>query len=139
MGKIARVRELRREMSPAEARLWRYLKLRPGDLKFRRQRPIGPYYLDFYCHSAAVAIEVDGDSHDMGDNPARDERRDAYVASHGILTLRFLAADIFNELEAVLIEIEEVCASRSPSTALRAVPLPAKSRGGQGEPRPGRT
>jgi very-short-patch-repair endonuclease len=118
-------------MSPPERRLWRYLKMRPGDLKFRKQAPIGPYYLDFYCYSAAVAIEVDGDAHDMGDNPARDERRDAYLAKRGILTLRFLAADIFNQLEAVIIQIEEMCASRTPSTALRAVPLPSKSRGGE--------
>ena len=104
--------------------------MRPDELKFRRQHPFGPYTADFYCRAAAVAIEIDGDSHDMGVNPERDERRDAYLAKHGILTLRFLAADIFNQLDAVVIQIEEMCASRTPSTALRAVPLPSKSRGG---------
>ena len=130
MGYVARARQLRRRMSPPERRLWRYLRMRPDELKFRRQHPFGPYTADFYCHAAAVAIEIDGDSHDVGVNPERDERRNAYFANHGILTLRFLAADIFNQLDAVVMQIEEMCASRTPSTALRAVPLPSKSRGG---------
>jgi very-short-patch-repair endonuclease len=62
-----------------------------------------------------VAI-VDGDAHDMGDRPMRDERRDAWVAAQGILTLRFLAADVLRNLEAVTIQIESVCSSRTPPT-----------------------
>jgi very-short-patch-repair endonuclease len=101
-------------MSPPEAALWTYLRTRPGGLKFRRQHRIGPYDLDFFCRSAAVAIEVDGDAHDMGDWPERDERRDAWVASQGILTLRFLAADVLRQLDAVAAQIESVCASGDP-------------------------
>jgi very-short-patch-repair endonuclease len=101
-------------MSPPEAALWQYLRTRPGGFKFRRQHPLGPYDLDFFCRSAAVAIEVDGDAHDMGDRPQRDERRDAWVVAQGILTLRFLAADVLKNLEAVAIQIESVCASRAP-------------------------
>ena len=112
VGRISRARRLRREMSPPERRLWRYLRMRPDDLKFRRQHPLGDYTADFYCCSAAVAIEVDGDAHDMGDNPERDVRRDAVLAERGIVTLRFLAADIFKQLDAVVAQIDEVCASR---------------------------
>jgi very-short-patch-repair endonuclease len=112
MGRISRARKLRREMSPPERRLWRYLRMRPDDLKFRRQHPLGPYTADFYCCSAGVVIEVDGDVHDMGDNPERDARRDAALAKRGIVTLRFLAADIFKQLDAVLVQIEDVCTSR---------------------------
>ena len=50
----------------------------------------------------------------MGDNPQRDERRDAWLAERGVLTLRFLAADVLGELEAVAKRIEEACASRVP-------------------------
>jgi len=116
-------------MSPPEATLWRILRSRPGGFKFRRQHPIDPYTLDFFCHAAGVAIEVDGASHDMGDNPVRDERRDRWLASQGIRTVRFLAADVLSDLEAVVRHIEQACASRTPPPAA-PVPLPRKSGGG---------
>ena len=115
MGRISRARALRRAMSPPERRLWRYLKMRPAELKFRRQHPLGAYTADFYCRSAAVAIEVDGDAHDMGDNPRLDRERDADLARKGVLTLRFLAADIFDQLDAVVAQIQDACASRTPA------------------------
>jgi very-short-patch-repair endonuclease len=117
-------------MSPPEVRLWQELRTRPGGFIFRRQRPADPYVLDFFCRSAALAIEVDGEAHDMGDNPLRDLRRDAALSRRGIKTLRFPAAEVMSNLEGVLANIVEECASRTPSTTLRAVPLPAKSRGG---------
>jgi very-short-patch-repair endonuclease len=117
-------------MSPPEVALWQYLRSRPDSFKFRRQHPLGPYKLDFFCHAAALAVEVDGDAHDMGDNPERDARRDSWVARRGIKTLRFLASDVMGNLDGVAAQIQEECASRCPSTALRAVPLPSKSRGG---------
>ena len=70
-----RARSLRKEMTPPERRLWNVLKHRPSGLKFRRQHPLGPYVLDFFCHEAALAIEIDGLAHDLGDNPDRDHRR----------------------------------------------------------------
>jgi very-short-patch-repair endonuclease len=91
-----RARRFRREMSPPEAALWQYLRTRPGGFKFRRQHRMDPYTLDFYCRAAAVCIEVDGDAHDMGDRPLRDARRDAWLSRRGILTLRFLAADVLS-------------------------------------------
>jgi very-short-patch-repair endonuclease len=102
-------------MSPPEVVLWQHLRSRSGGFKFRRQHRAEPYTLDFYCREAAVAIEVDGAAHDMGDNPARDARRDAWMAERGVLTLRFVAADVMRNLEAVAVRIEEVCASRVPS------------------------
>ena len=114
MGGIERARRLRRNMSPPEAALWNVLRTRPGGFKFRRQHRLEPYTLDFFCHEAGVAIEVDGDAHDMGDNPERDARRDAWLAARGISTLRFLAADVMRETEAVMVRIVEVCRSRAP-------------------------
>lgn len=109
-----RTRRLRRQMSPPEVRLWQHLRTRPGGFKFRRQHRAEPYTIDFYCREAAVAIEVDGDAHELGGNPARDRRRDAWLAECGILTLRFLAADVMRALEAVAAQIEDVCAARAP-------------------------
>ncbi len=69
--------------------LWNILKLqRERDLTFRRQHPIGPYVLDFYCHAAELAIEIDGVSYHSGERARRDEARDAWLAAHGLLVFR---------------------------------------------------
>ena len=75
--------------------MWNRLRLRlPNQPVFRRQHPIGPYVLDFYCPKAHLAIEIDGISHDFGDRPQRDERRDAWLKKHGITTMRIPAAEL---------------------------------------------
>ena len=51
---------------------------------FRRQHPIGPYVIDFYCAKAWLAIEIDGMSHDMGDRPYSDAQRDAWLRERGV-------------------------------------------------------
>jgi very-short-patch-repair endonuclease len=100
---IELARRLRREMSPAEARLWSALRRRAADgLRFRRQHPIGPYVLDFYCDSARLAVEVDGYAHATGDRPGRDERRDGWLAVRGIRTLRIDARELRDELDGVV-------------------------------------
>ena len=61
LDKLQRVKDLRREMTPSERKLW--ARLRAGRLEgihFRRQQVIEPYIVDFYCHQAALVIEVDG-------------------------------------------------------------------------------
>jgi very-short-patch-repair endonuclease len=68
--------------------------MRPGGFKFRKQPPLGPYALDFYCRQAGLAIEVDGISHEMGDRPGRDKKRDDWLAQLGIETLRIPAREI---------------------------------------------
>ena len=81
-------------MSPPETRLWSVLRTRPSGLKFRRQHPVGPFILDFFCREALLAIEVDGFAHQLGDNPQRDEARDQWLAKQGIATLRIDALDV---------------------------------------------
>src|SRR6202050_1672909 len=72
---IDNAQRLRRPLSAPEARLWNRLRTRaPGKPFFRRQHPIGPYVLDFYCAKARLAVEIDGVTHDMGDRPQRDLR-----------------------------------------------------------------
>ena len=117
-----RGRSLRRKMTPPERRLWNVLKHRPSGLKFRRQHPLGPYVLDFFCHEAALAIEIDGLAHDLGGNPERDLRRDAWMAGEGVRTLRFRAIDVRDQLEGVLTSIVNECLLRCPSTAFGGPP-----------------
>jgi very-short-patch-repair endonuclease len=111
---VWRARKLRRQLSLPEGLLWRELRAKPGGFKFRRQHPIGPYALDFFCHQAALAIEVDGIAHEMGDNPRRDERRDRWLAEHGVMTLRVTAADVLGDMEAVVRLVVHLCRERSP-------------------------
>jgi len=86
---IAAARRLRRNLSPPEAMLWSRIRVRaPGMPTFRRQHPVGPYVLDFYCASARLAVEIDGMSHDAADRPERDLRRDAWLESQGVRVMR---------------------------------------------------
>jgi very-short-patch-repair endonuclease len=97
---IGNAKRLRRALSPPEARLWNRLRTRVADQPiFRRQHPIGPYVLDFYCAKACLAVEIDGVSHDMGDRPAHDERRDAWLKKHGITVVRIPATELRFEID----------------------------------------
>ncbi len=94
-----RARQLRRTLTPPEAMLWSRLRRRGDGPVFRRQHPIGPYILDFYCPAAKLAIEIDGIGHSHGDQPERDERRDAWLASQGLQVLRIAAGDVFRDAD----------------------------------------
>ena len=71
-------------------------------LKFRRQHPIGPFILDFYCDQARLAVEVDGEGHGFGDRFNRDERRDAWCERRSIRTLRIPAVEVRDNLDGVI-------------------------------------
>jgi very-short-patch-repair endonuclease len=105
---VNRARELRRSASPPESLLWQQLRRRPHGLKFRRQHPFGPLIADFYCPAAKLVVEVDGDSHSMGGEPARDARRDDWLREHGLRVVRFDAADVMNDVGSAVIEILKV-------------------------------
>jgi len=108
-----RARGLRKNMTPPERRLWNVLRLRPDGFKFRRQHPIDRYTLDFFCYEAALCIEIDGSAHDLGHNPQRDFRRDAWLAAQGVKTLRITATDVRDNLESVIAFILETCRQRT--------------------------
>ncbi len=97
---IGNAQRLRRTLSVPEARLWNRLRWRaPGKPVFRRQHPIGPYVLDFYCATARLAIEIDGISHDMGDRPQRDMRRDAWLKKQDVTVLHIPASGLANGID----------------------------------------
>jgi very-short-patch-repair endonuclease len=87
-------------LSVPEARLWSRLRRRQlGKPVFRRQHPIGPYVLDFYCAKARLAIELDGASHDMGDRPRRDIRRDQWLRKRGVTVLRIPVSELPRQID----------------------------------------
>ena len=102
-----RARDLRRIMTPPELRLWLALRGKALEgFRFRRQYAIGPYVLDFYCPSAALAVEVDGETHGPDEQRSRDERRDDWMARRGVRTLRFQAIEVRDNLDGVYRTIE---------------------------------
>jgi len=88
---INRARQLRREMSVPERLLWQQFRLRPSGLKFRRQHPIGPYIADFCCLQHKLVVEVEGIVHDMGQQPAYDQRRVQFIKDNGFRVIRVSA------------------------------------------------
>ncbi len=76
-------RNLRKNMTPAEQRLWKHLRgKRLGGYRFRRQQPLGQYILDFICVDAKLVIEIDGGQH--AEQTAYDENTDTILAKPGI-------------------------------------------------------
>ena len=112
---VKRARALRKEMSLPEVLLWMQLRQRPGGFKFRKQVPQHPYTLDFACLSARLAIEVDGEAHNRGDQPMRDEVRDRVMAARGFRTLRLPAYEVLKNMEGCVAMIVAACANSSPA------------------------
>ena len=105
---LALARKLRKEQTNAEQLLWHVLRNRQfGGLKFRRQYPVAPYVLDFYCHEARLAIEVDEGQHSEPDKERRDTERTAYLGRQGITVIRFWNHEVLQETEAVLEQLYE--------------------------------
>jgi very-short-patch-repair endonuclease len=122
-------RKLRRELSLPEKLLW--VRLRGPDIRIRRQHPIGPYVVDFYCASAKLAIEVDGFAHDMGDRPQRDEVRTEWLRCEGIELLRIPAKDVLADPDGVADALLRLCAKPLHHSALPSGPPPPASGAGR--------
>jgi very-short-patch-repair endonuclease len=118
---LARAREMRRNPTELEKRLWRHLSNTQLGHKFRRQQVLFPYICDFFCPAKGLVIEVDGDTHD----PAYDERRDAFLLSQGFLTLRFSNHDVFDNLDGVLAAIVITLRERSDRWSVSPHPNPS--------------
>ena len=124
---VTRARKQRRAMSLPEGLLWNQLRQRPLGVKFRNHHPIGNLVVDFYCASRRLVIEIDGISHDMGGNPQRDLRRDAWLRAEGFEVVRIPATDVLRDPAQVAESLALYCASPPPSAAGAAATSP---RGG---------
>ena len=117
---VAFVRQLRRDQTDAEQLLWYSLRDRQlFGLKFRRQYPVGPYVLDFYCHEYKLCIELDGGQHYENAGIQHDEQRQAFLASRGVHTLRFSNHDVLQHLEGVLLQIAAAIRTLTPTLSRR--------------------
>ena len=94
-------RDLRRNATDAEIRLWKALRdRRLADYKFRRQHPIGPFIADFACIQHRLIIEADGGQHDA--NAAADATRTAWLAQRRWRVLRFWNNEILFDTDVVI-------------------------------------
>ena len=97
---LDRAKRMRREPTPAEAKLWRHLRGRQtSNTKFTRQFVIGPYIADFACHSAKLIVELDGSQHSESQT---DPRRDAVLRAHGFRILRIWNNELHDNRDGVL-------------------------------------
>lgn len=99
-GAHARARDLRRNMTDAERKLWRILRLRQvNGHKFRRQVPLGRYIADFVCHEVRLIVEVDGGQHDL--SSSFETERTEFLEKEGYRVLRFWNNDVLANLDGV--------------------------------------
>ena len=106
-------RKLRREMTKAEACIWKYLlKGKQTGYGFRRQRPIGRYIVDFVCLPLKLIIEIDGESHNHTEIAHNDKVRQEVLESLGYKVVRFTDEEILKELSAVGMILESIIQER---------------------------
>jgi very-short-patch-repair endonuclease len=125
MPDIARARTLRKRPTWAEKLLWRWLRDRRfSAYKFRRQHPVGDYFLDFFCEEARLSIELDGFQHGHPARQVRDAERTKFLATLGIKELRFWNGRLRREPQVVRDTIFQALQERAPH------PLPDYTRPG---------
>lgn len=113
-------------MGVSEKRLWKLIRDEKLGYKFRRQHPIGPYALDFYCPMLKLCVEVDGEQHALHQD--HDQIRDAFLLEKGILTIRIPSMQLFGEDDVTAIQwafkLENICKVRAIELGLDPHPKP---------------
>lgn len=106
-------KRLRKNLTPAEATLWRLLKSKQlNGIRFRRQFSIGNYIVDFYNHPFKLAVELDGAGHFSEDGIIKDKIRTEFLNSIGVEVIRFENKLVFDHtqyvVDSILEKIEEI-------------------------------
>ena len=121
---LKHAKALRKNMTDAEQRLWYHLRgHRFGGAKFKRQKPIGPFVVDFVCVESRLVIELDGGQH--AEDVAYDQRRDRWLKANSFRVLRFWNNEVMQDLPGVLERIREALADAPSPPA----PLPQAGEG----------
>ena len=142
----AAAKRLRANTTPHERTLWRALRELPIDgTHFRRQAPIGPYVVDFFCPAKRLVLELDGGHHNDDETAERDRERQIWLERQGYRVVRFWNSEVNDDLPAVLeriyvelhgsrdAEVEPLKHRRRRGTVTPPRPLrgrPSPSRGG---------
>ena len=103
-----RRKSLRKDLTVAEAFLWKQLKNSQFEgRKFRRQQSIGPFIVDFYCPDEKLVIELDGQVHNDIISVEYDRKRDLYLELNGIRVIRFENSEVFKNYDSVMETISQ--------------------------------
>ncbi|PTM61613.1 endonuclease domain-containing protein [Phreatobacter oligotrophus] len=131
--RIPIARRLRREATFQERLIWNAIRqfAIPG-FHPRRQAPVGPYIVDFACHSLKIVIEIDGDHHGYGEQAQRDAFRDDDLRSRGYEIIRVSNHHIAESLDGAVETILAACLMRGNTSA--PIPSPPQEVRGQGSP-----
>ena len=89
-------------MTDTEKKFWSLVRNNRLGIKFRRQVPFGPYFLDFFSHTGKVGVELDGGQHYTTEGKEYDKERDKYLNEHGILILRFTNKEFLTNQDGVM-------------------------------------
>ncbi len=132
MSLRVQAKRLRSRQTDAEQRLWYHLRAhRFLGLKFKRQKPVGRYIVDFICHERRLIIEVDGGGH--AHQTAYDHERDTWLRERGYRVLRVWNHDVVQQLDGVLEQIRLAALAPSPPA-----PLPQAGEGNEDDTKDGK-
>ena len=106
-----KARDLRNNATSQENQLY-YQFLRSFKVRIHRQKVIGYYIVDFYCHKAKLVIEIDGGQHFQDEQRVHDDLRTRFLESQGLLVLRFTNWEVDHQFAQVCQRIEEVVHQR---------------------------
>lgn len=101
-------------MTQAEKKFWSLVRNNRLGVKFRRQVPIGPYVVDFFCFSAKLVVELDGSQHYTVEGKEYDVHRDEFLKAHGIRVLRFSNKEFYVNQDRVMQTIFESVQNKIP-------------------------
>ena len=110
---VAHARNLRKNMTPQEAKLW-YQFLKKYPIRFQRQKPIDQYIVDFYCAKANLIVELDGGGHYEPEQAQKDKIRTQNLEEHGFMILRFCNIDVDKNFYNVCSLINDTVQERIP-------------------------
>jgi very-short-patch-repair endonuclease len=110
---VEKARELRKNMTAAEKKLW-YSYLKSFKFRVLRQRPIAYFIVDFYCAALKLVIEVDGDSHFTDEGKVYDAKRTEILEGYGLKVIRFTNEEVLDNFEAVCQRIESTIPPNPP-------------------------
>lgn len=103
-------KELRNNLTKGEIILWQHLKgSQLGGFKFRRQQSISDFVVDFYCPEIKLAVEIDGQTHEVEEVFIRDQWRQRIIEKEKVVFKRYTSSDIFNNLKHILDDLYQTC------------------------------
>jgi very-short-patch-repair endonuclease len=98
-----KARDLRKKMTDSEMKLWSKLRRKQVlEVQFYRQKPLGPYIVDFYAPRANLVIEVDGSQHCLPQAQGYEQERNRYLQKQGLTVLHFNSREVLMEIDDVM-------------------------------------